>query len=317
MRNTIGIDLGGTNIAAGAVSPDGRLLSRVSLSTGADRPPEAVIADMARAARAAADQAGLPLSSFLGVGVGVPGVVDAQAGTVPFLPNLSWRHVPLAALLSRALSLPVFLGNDADCAALGEYTAGAGAQYSSLLLITLGTGLGGGLIHGGRIFSGFHGEGFEPGHVPFRFGGEVCGCGQRGCLEAYLSATALIRDTRRAMDAHPESALWVHAPSPALVTAKTPFDAAAKGDETAEAVLQTYAAYLAAGLAGLVNVLRPEAVALGGGVARQGEVLLSLIRGRFRRACFASDDIAPPALVCAALGNDAGIVGAGLLPRQV
>ena len=180
-------------------------------------------------------------------------------------------------------------------------------------MITLGTGVGGGIVAHDRVFDGWNGGGTEAGHIPLILGGEPCGCGRRGCFEAYASATALIRQTRRAMEAHPESALWQVCPDAAQVNAKTPFDAALLGDQTARTVLDTYEEYLAAGIGGIVNLLRPQAVILGGGVSNQGETLLAPVREKLRKYCYASEFIAPPVLVRAALGNDAGIIGAALL----
>lgn len=315
MRYLLGIDLGGTNIAAGAVTPEGRLLSKVSLPTLPHRPYRDVIRDMAHALSLAEERAYLSRKDCLGLGVGVPGCVDPTEGTVHFLPNLNWQNIPLGQDLKQLSSLPVFLGNDADCAALGEYVSGAGSAFSSMLMITLGTGVGGGLIVNGNIFSGFHGGGFEPGHLPLVLDGEPCGCGNRGCLEAYASATALIRETERAMLGAPESQLWTLAPTAGQITPKTPFDGAALGDACARGVVERYIHALAAGISGLVNILRPEAVVLGGGVSNQGDALLLPLKKEFLSFCYASAHIRPPLLRVAALGNDAGIIGAGLLAR--
>lgn len=316
MRHFLGIDLGGTNIAAGLVTEQGRLLCRRSLPTGANRPASDIIADMARAARLCLEAEGLSRSDVCAVGAGIPGAVDARQGMVLRTTNLDWRMLPLAEQLGTLLDLPVFLGNDADCAALGEVKAGAGKQYDSAVMITLGTGVGGGLIANGAVFDGWNGGGTEPGHIPLILGGESCGCGRKGCFEAYASATALIRQTKAAMLAHPDSALWQVCPEADRATAKTPFDAALLGDATAQAVLEQYEEYLAAGIGGIVNLLRPQAVIIGGGVSNQGETLLAPLREKLAGYCYASEWIAPPALVCASLGNDAGIIGAALLGLQ-
>lgn len=313
MRCLIGIDLGGTNIAAGAVTQDGRLLSKCSLPTGADRPAEEIVRDMARAALLSLEQAGLERDAACALGVGVPGAVDARSGMVLRTTNLDWRSLPLGEQMKKLTGLPVYLGNDADCAALGEVHAGAARDYDSAVMITLGTGVGGGIVAHDRVFDGWNGGGTEAGHIPLILGGEPCGCGRRGCFEAYASATALIRQTRRAMEAHPESALWQVCLDAAQVNAKTPFDAALLEDQTARTVLDTYEEYLAAGIGGIVNLLRPQAVILGGGVSNQGETLLAPVREKLRKYCYASEFIAPPVLVRAALGNDAGIIGAALL----
>lgn len=192
MRCLIGIDLGGTNIAAGAVTQDGRLLSKCSLPTGADRPAEEIVRDMARAALLSLEQAGLERDAACALGVGVPGAVDARSGMVLRTTNLDWRSLPLGEQLKKLTGLPAYLGNDADCAALGEVHAGAARDYDSAVMITLGTGVGGGIVAHDRVFDGWNGGGTEAGHIPLVLGGEPCGCGRRGCFEAYASATVLI-----------------------------------------------------------------------------------------------------------------------------
>ena len=313
MRHFIGIDLGGTNIAAGVVSEDGALLCKTSVSTGASRAAEEIVADMARAAQQCLAGSGFSPAQIDAVGVGVPGAVNDAEGMVLFTSNLDWRNLPLSDMLARRLGLPVHLGNDADCAALGETVAGCGKEYESALMITLGTGVGGGLVSHRKLFTGLSGVGIEPGHFTLVAGGIPCGCGSRGCFEVYASATALIRQTREAMITHRDSALWDQVDSVEQVTAKTPFDAAALGDPVARAVLDQYQEYLAAGIGGIVNLFRPHAVIIGGGVGNQGETLLVPLRKKLKKYCYASQYIEPPKLISASLGNDAGIIGAALL----
>ena len=315
MQHFIGIDLGGTNIAAGVVDETGRLLVKCSRPTGASRPAADIIADLAAAAEETRQKAGLSKADIAAIGVGVPGAVDDRTGMVLRTTNRSWKLLPLGDELQKHTGLPVFLGNDADCAALGEVLAGSASQFSSAVLLTLGTGVGSGLISDNKVFSGWTHTGTEGGHIPLVLGGEQCGCGNRGCFEAYASASALIRQTRAAMESHPESLLWQLAKTPEQVTAKTPFDAAQAGDAAAQAVIDRYETYLAAGIGGITNLLRPEAVILGGGVSNQGEALLAPVREKMKQYCYASESIAPPVLLKAALGNDAGIIGAALLGR--
>lgn len=313
MRHFIGIDLGGTNIAAGVVSEAGTLVNKCSIPTGAKRPVEEILADMARAAALCLEGTGLSLDDITALGVGVPGAVDDSTGMVLRTTNLDWYQLPLARELGQATGLPVHLGNDADCAALGEVIAGSASDFDSAVMITLGTGVGGGLICNKKVFAGWTGGGTEPGHIPMIFGGEPCGCGNRGCFEVYASATALIRQTRDAMTQHPASALWQVAGSLEAVTAKTPFDAALTGDAVARAVLDQYEEYLACGIGGIVNLVRPQVIILGGGVSNQGEVLLAPLREKLKKYCYASEFIPMPRVVAASLGNDAGIIGAALL----
>lgn len=313
MRYFIGIDLGGTNIAAGVVSEEGQLICKTSLPTGAGRPAEAIVADMARAVELCLADSGLEKGQIEALGVGVPGAIDNNTGTVLFTSNLDWRELPLTRMLQAKLGLPVCLGNDADCAALGETLAGGAKEFDSALMITLGTGVGGGLVSHRKLFTGWSGVGIEPGHFTLVAGGVKCGCGNRGCFEAYASATALIRQTREAMITHPDCAIWKFADSVEQVNAKTVFDAAATGDAIAQGVVDQYEEYLAAGIGGIVNLFRPHAVILGGGVSNQGENLLVPLREKLKKYCYASEFIAPPQVVKATLGNDAGIIGAALL----
>ena len=313
MRYFIGIDLGGTNIAAGVVSEEGQLICKTSLPTGAGRPAEAIVADMARAVELCLADSGLEKGQIEALGVGVPGAIDNNTGTVLFTSNLDWRELPLTRMLQSKLGLPVCLGNDADCAALGETLAGGAKEFDSALMITLGTGVGGGLVSHRKLFTGWSGVGIEPGHFTLVAGGVKCGCGNRGCFEAYASATALIRQTREAMITHPDCAIWKFADSVEQVNAKTVFDAAATGDAIAQGVVDQYEEYLAAGIGGIVNLFRPHAVILGGGVSNQGENLLVPLREKLKKYCYASEFIAPPQVVKATLGNYAGIIGAALL----
>ena len=311
MRHYIGIDLGGTNIAAGVVSEVGTLLNKCSIPTGAARPTEEIVADMARAARLCLEGTGLAMSDITALGVGVPGAVDNATGMVLRTTNLNWYQLPLASILGEALGVPVHLGNDADCAALGEVMAGSACDFDSAVMITIGTGVGGGLIAGKKVFAGWTGVGTEPGHIPMVFGGVQCGCGNYGCFESYASATALIRQTRQAAADHPDSLLAQTAP--ADVTGRTVFDAADQGDLVAEAVIAQYCVYVAAGFTDLVNSLAPEMILLGGGISRQGERLLSPIREYVMNNCFGKKDGAVPIIKAAKLGNEAGIIGAAAL----
>lgn len=313
MRYFIGIDIGGTNIAVGVVGEDGSLVKTLSVPTGAHRPAEALIADMIATSKAVVEAAGMTMADISSVGIGVPGAVTPD-GMVLSACNLNWTNIPLAKEVGEALGLPVYLGNDADCAALGEVVAGAGSAYKSALMITMGTGIGGGFIVNGKIFCGCNGQGTEPGHFTFVYGGEPCGCGKRGCFEAYASATALIRQTKRAMERDLGSKMWELVEHDIdKVNGKVPFDAAKLGDETALAVVAQYIDYLGMGIAGIVNSFRPDVVIMGGGICNQGDYLMVPLNETIRKYCYAPDPIPVPPAVRATLGNDAGIIGAGAL----
>ena len=305
----IGIDLGGTNIAVGVVNDRYEIVARRSVPTGAERPAEEVIRDMGDAVEEALRQAGLTAVDCASMGVGSPGACDPQTGVVKRAYNLNWFDVPVCRMLHQRFGIPVRLGNDANCAALAEVVAGAAVGCQDMVLITLGTGVGSGIISRGKILSGLRGGAGEAGHMLLVLDGEPCTCGRRGCWEAYSSATALIRQARQAAAEHPESLLA----GAEEITGKTVFDAADRGDETANAVADRFCDYLGAGVTNIVNALAPEVILIGGGISRQGERLLAPVRRYVERNCFGGKDGAIPIIAAARLGNDAGIIGAAAL----
>ena len=306
----IGIDLGGTNIAVGVVDSGYHLISEASVPAGAGRPAEQVVADMCRAVELALDKAGLTARDCASIGVGAPGTCDPQRGVVVCAYNLGWFDVPVCRMLMEHFGLPARLSNDANCAALAETVAGAAVGCRNMVLVTLGTGVGGGIIQDGKIVSGVGGTGAEVGHALLVLDGEPCTCGRNGCWEAYASATALIRQGKRAAQAQPASLLAGYGGS---LTGKDVFDAADKGDAAARAVVAQYCVYVAAGITDLVNILGPEMVLLGGGISRQGEALLGPVREYVADHCFGGRMRKPPVIQCARLGNEAGIIGAAAL----
>ena len=305
----IGIDLGGTNIAVGVVNDRYEIVARRSVPTGAERPAEEVIRDMGDAVEEALRQAGLTAADCASMGVGSPGACDPQTGVVKRAYNLNWFDVPVCRMLHQRFGIPVRLGNDANCAALAEVVAGAAVGCQDMVLITLGTGVGSGIISRGKILSGLRGGAGEAGHMLLVLDGEPCTCGRRGCWEAYSSATALIRQARQAAAEHPESLLA----GAEEITGKTVFDAADRGDETANAVVDRFCDYLGAGVTNIVNALAPEVILIGGGISRQGERLLAPVRRYVEKNCFGGKDGAIPIIAAARLGNDAGIIGAAAL----
>lgn len=308
----IGIDLGGTNVAAGVVDEGGRLLGKASVPC--PRGAEAIADAIASAARLAAEEAGAELSGAKSAGLASPGVIDPEKGVVLHAFNLGLDNVPLADMISERLGLPTVLENDANAAALGEFVSGAGKGHNSLVAVTLGTGVGSGAVLEGKLYTGFNYAGMEAGHIVIRRGGRDCTCGRKGCWEAYASATGLIRSTREAMEAHAGSMLWKLAPSPEQVNGKTPFDAAQAGDAVAQGVIDEYVEDLSCGLANLINILQPEVLCIGGGVCKQGENLLAPVRAALAREEFTRDSARRTRVCVAQLGNDAGIIGAALVP---
>ena len=311
----IGIDLGGTNIKAGIVDTENRILAKASCPTGAQRSWQAVAEDMVALVQQLLNEQGIAREDCLGVGVGCPGTIDAAAGRVIYSNNLAdWADIPLAEHISRGVRLPVRMSNDANCAALGECAAGAAKGCQSAVLLTLGTGVGGGVVWDGKVFEGGPG-GIELGHTLLRRGGELCTCGRKGCIEAYCSATALIRDAVRAAQAHPESRLnELCGGDPAgNMNGKIPFDAAQAGDEAARQVVTDYIEYLGEAVTDMVNIFRPQMVLLSGGICAQGDVLTIPLTEYVQQHAFAGARLKTPPVRIAALGSDAGLIGAACL----
>ena len=309
----IGIDVGGTNLKAGLVDEAGNIVEVERIPLDYQNPEQfaEVVAGLAKAVSA---KGGVGLEEIAWVGMGMPGSVDG--GNVRYLTNIPMENVPLEELFRKHFDRPLYLGNDADCAAVGEYFSGVGQGTKDFAVVTLGTGVGCGLILGGKLQGGAASS--EAGHLVIVHGGEQCNCGRKGCWERYASATALIGFTKKAMAEHPESALHAVAEKNGAVDGRTSFEAAKAGDETALAVCRQYVEYLACGLNSLINILRPEMVALGGGVAAAPEeLLLKPVQELVEKESFSSHGGRVTRVLRAQLGNDAGIIGAALLGRVV
>ena len=309
----IGIDLGGTNIVAGVMDDHYQLLAKAKCKTNASRPAREIVTDMARMAREAAEKAGVSMSEVAHVGVGSPGTCNAANGIVEYANNLGFDHVPIKAWLEEELHIPVSIENDANAAALGEALAGAARGARSCVCITLGTGVGGGIILDGKVYSGFNYAGAELGHMVIMVDGEDCTCGRQGCWEASASATALVRQTRRAMEAHPDSTMWKIAGSLDNVDGRTAFDGMRAGDEAASQVVENYVHYVACGLINVINIFQPEVLCIGGGICKEGETLLKPIREYIFQERYSKFCEQQTRLCVAELGNDAGVIGAACL----
>ena len=309
----IGIDLGGTNIVAGVMDDHYQLLAKAKCKTNASRPAREIVTDMARMAREAAEKAGVSMSEVAHVGVGSPGTCNAANGIVEYANNLGFNHVPIKAWLEEDLHIPVSIENDANAAALGEALAGAARGARSCVCITLGTGVGGGIILDGKVYSGFNYAGAELGHMVIMVDGEDCTCGRQGCWEAYAPATALVRQTRRAMEAHPDSTMWKIAGSLDNVDGRTAFDGMRAGDEAASQVVENYVHYVACGLINVINIFQPEVLCIGGGICKEGETLLKPIREYIFQERYSKFCEQQTRLCVAELGNDAGVIGAACL----
>lgn len=310
----LGIDLGGTNIAVGIVDENNQICARQNRKTNTGQSFEQLVKDIAMTALEAVKNAGLKEDMIDSVGMGTPSCINPKTGRLVNANNLGWINVPLPEEIQKYFSRKVKIANDADCAALGEVTAGTASGYQNAIMVTLGTGVGGGIIQNGRICSGADGMGSEIGHIKLIYGGERCSCGQKGCLEAYASATALIRQAKEAAKKYPESKMnLLTCGDIERVEAKTVFDAAHAMDKTAIEVLNRYYGYLAGGLSTLITLYRPEVIIIGGGISSQGDYLLKPLKEKIFEETFAAKEIGIPKLMTASLGNDAGIIGAARL----
>ncbi|MCH5213087.1 MAG: ROK family glucokinase [Oscillospiraceae bacterium] len=309
----IGIDLGGTNIAAGLVGDNGTILIKGSVPTMRQRPTEEIIKDMAELAKKLMSEYGTDISEIKAVGIGCPGTINFETGEVVYANNIKMDHYPLAQTFRKYLDLPVKVDNDANCAAMGEYIS-TGNGVDSFLFVTLGTGVGGGLVLNGKIFRGFNGAAGEVGHMTLVSGGEVCSCGKTGCWEAYASVTALIRQTKAAMEAHPDSLMNKIAKNVGKVSGRTAFEAAKQGDEVGKSVVEQYVRYIADGIVSCENFMQPEIIAIGGGISREGNYLMNPIR-EYASVKGYNRFMPKSKIITAKLFNDAGIVGAAMIAQ--
>lgn len=310
----IGVDLGGTNIAVGIVDIQGNILAKKSIPTLSERPFTEIVADMADCIRTLLSEQNLSEDDIKSIGIGSPGSLNTEKGILVYANNFKYGvNVPLRELMQKHINKPVYLGNDANVAALGETICGAAAGVKNAVMITLGTGVGGGIVINGEIYEGQYSAGAEMGHIILVRNGEPCTCGRRGCWEAYASATALVRQTKEAMKAHPES-IMNETPLD-KVSGRTAFDAMRKGDKVAKEVCDTYIEYVAEGLIDIVNVFRPEILIVGGGICNEGETLLAPIRAYIRKYAYGGDLNPEQRIEVAKLGNNAGIIGAALIKK--
>ena len=312
MKYCIGVDLGGTNIAVGLLDVETRrIIDKMSAKTRAPRPCREISADIGRVCKNLCRRNNVSFDSLMWIGVATPGIV--KNGTVIKAENLGWYDEPLRDILTEITGRRVYVTNDANAAAYAEAKWGSGAGEDSLVAVTLGTGVGGGIVLGGKIWEGFNGFAAELGHIVVDLGGRWCGCGQRGCLEAYCSATALVSETKRMMKMYPDSIMWQIAEEyHGKVSGITPFAAMRKGDKAATQVVNDFINYLSIGIANIINLLQPSVVCVGGGISGEGEALMEPIREKLRYISFGTGD-ARTKVVAAKFRNDAGIIGAGIL----
>ncbi|MBQ8342042.1 MAG: ROK family protein [Clostridia bacterium] len=314
----IGIDLGGTNIAAGLVNENYQIVRKDSVPTNAHRDPAEIVDDIAMLCKKICADQGIELSDVEAVGIASPGIANHDDGVVEYANNLPFRKFPICRMLSERTGIKsVHVENDANAAAWGEAVAGAARGTKNSVMITLGTGVGGGIIIDGKVFSGFNFAGGELGHTVIEQGGAQCSCGRKGCWEAYSSATALIRMTREKMEecekAGRKTLITELVAQKGKVSGKTAFDAMRAGDEAGKEVVDKYLAYLATGLSNMINIFQPEVISLGGGVSNERDNLLNPLIPLVRAEQYGGE-LVPLTKICVAeLGNDAGIIGAAFL----
>lgn len=315
MKYYVGIDLGGTNIVAGVVDENYNIIATAKTKTNCPRPEKAIADDMAKMALEAVKNAKLTIDDIEWVGIGTPGIANSKTGIIEYSNNLGFNNTPMVKYIQETIDKPVFIENDANAAAYGEYVAGAAKGAKNAVCITLGTGVGGGIIIDGKIYSGSNFAGAEIGHTVIEVDGAECSCGRKGCFEAYSSATGLIRMTKEAISENPDCIMAKMADEKGKVTARTSFDAMRVGDSVAKAVVDKYIKYLAAGITNTINIFQPDILCIGGGVCNEGDPLLLPVKELVKKEVYTRNSPKNAEIVIAKLGNDAGIIGAAFLGR--
>jgi glucokinase len=309
----IGIDLGGTNIAAAVVNDKFEILEKTSIKTRAQRPAEEIVRDMGSLCLSLVEKGGFSWDDIRSVGIGTPGVVDREKGEIVYANNIPFRNMPARKILQDMLQKPIYLENDANCAALGEYMV-LQQDLSCFAAVTLGTGVGSGIVIDGKIYVG-SGAAVEFGHTVIEKDGILCTCGRRGCWERYASATALVEQTKAAMEAHPDTIMHeIVRKEGGKVSARTAFLAARAEDAVGRMVIQQYIEYVGLGLANLTNAFQPQVIVISGGISKEGDFLIEPLR-QYVRENFYCQEAFYTEIKAATLFNDAGIIGAAFLGK--
>ena len=314
MKYYIGIDLGGTNIVAGVVDEQYNILAKASTKTNCPRPDREIARDMAKMAIQAVENAKLTMDQIEWIGIGTPGIANSRDGIIEYSNNLGFVNTPMVKYIQEDIDKPVFVENDANAAAYGEFVAGAAKGANNAVCITLGTGVGGGIIIDGKIYAGSNFAGAEIGHTVISVDGPQCTCGRKGCFEVFSSATGLIRMTKESMAKNPDSSMHkLVAERSGKVSARIAFDAMRMGDAAAKAVVDDYSKYLAAGITNTINTFQPDILCIGGGVCNEGDALLLPVKELVAKEVYTRNSKQNTQIVIAKLGNDAGIIGAAFL----
>ncbi len=310
----LGIDLGGTNIACAVVDENFNIIGRGKVKTNLPRPNDEICDAMAESAKLALADAGLKIEDIYSMGIGAPGTVDPVKGVITYANNLGFFDTPVCQMMKERLGVDFYLENDANAAAYGEYLAGAGKGTNNFVAVTLGTGVGGGVIINGKLFSGSNFAGAELGHTVIWADGKQCTCGRKGCWEAYASATALIRQTKEKMEENSDSVMWELADNDInKVNGRTAWDGWRKGDRAATEVVDTYCLNVAEGVCNMINIFQPEKICIGGGVAGEKDNLIKPVNKLVNERKYNRHHDKEDRVFVAALGNDAGIIGAAFL----
>lgn len=318
MKYYVGIDLGGTNISAGVVNENYEIIAKASIKTNCPRPAVEIAEDMAKTAIESIKKAELSLDQIEWIGIGTPGIANCATGIIEYSNNLDFTNVPMAEYIQKYIDKPVYIENDANAAAYGEFVAGAARNAVNAVCITLGTGVGGGIIIDGKIYSGSNSAGAELGHMVIEVDGPQCTCGRNGCFEVFSSATGLIRMTKEAMEKDKNSTMWkLSFDRNNKVTARTSFDAMRSGYKSAAEVVDKYIKYLSAGITNIINIFQPDILCIGGGVCNEGDPLLLPVRELVKKEVYTRNSKKNTKIVIAELGNDAGIIGAAFLGNAI
>ncbi|MBO5226821.1 MAG: ROK family protein [Ruminococcus sp.] len=309
MKYYIGVDLGGTNIVAGVVNENYEIIAKSSVKTNLPRPEQEIAADIIKVAKQAVEDAGLTMEQIEWVGMGTPGIANSETGIIEYSNNLGFINTPMVKYLEEGLGKPAFIENDANAAAYGEYVAGAAKGAKNAVCITLGTGVGGGIVIDGKIYCGSNFGGAEIGHTVISVDGPQCTCGRKGCFEVFSSATGLIRMTKEAIADNPDSSMAKED----KISGRTAFNHMRSGDASAKAVVDKYIKHLAAGVTNTINIFQPDVLCIGGGVCNEGDPLLVPMKEIVAKENYTRNSPKNAEIVIAKLGNDAGIIGAAFL----
>lgn len=311
----VGVDLGGTNIAVGVINDKYEIIGRGKAKTNMPRPAAEIFDDIIKCVKMAVADAKIDLSEVECIGIGTPGSVDKHNGVIMYANNLDFYNVPAVEMINAQLpGIKVYLENDANCAALGEALAGSGKGKNSFVAVTLGTGVGGGVVLDGKLLTGCNDAGGEIGHIAIKFDGEQCNCGRVGCWERYASATALVNQTKAAMLEHKDSKMWDLCDGKIEnAGGRTAFDGMRAGDKYAKEVCDNYIYYVAVGAANVVNIFQPDMLCFGGGICNEGDTLLKPLEKHVAQMRYSKNHEIQTQICVATLGNDAGIIGAALV----